>query len=85
MEKKNLIKKGLAIVLSAAMVLGIMPSIGDNLKEVQAATTNTAPTPGYWTDAAGLEKFSLDAADDTVGKIIFGQNGSGAAQQWKIR
>ena len=84
MEKKNLIKKGLAIVLSAAMVLGIMPSIGDNLKEVQAATTNTAPTPGYWTDAAGLEKFSLDAADDTVGKIIFGQNGSGAAQQWKI-
>ena len=34
MGKKNLIKKGLAIVLSAAMVLGIMPSIDRNLNTV---------------------------------------------------
>ena len=33
---------------------------------------------------SGLKSFSLDETSDTEGRIIFGQNGSGAAQQWKI-
>lgn len=38
MKKKSLIKKGMAIALSAAMVLGVMPSIDVDLKEVKAAS-----------------------------------------------
>ena len=73
MEKKNLIKKGLAIVLSAAMVLGIMPSIDGNLNTVQAAE-GTAPSSEYWTDAEGLKNFGISSTK-TIGKIKFGAGG----------
>ena len=81
--KKKWLKKGSAILLAAAMVMSLFPGMTGTLATVQAAE-NVAPTSGYWTDATGLKGFSLDEASDTVGKIIFGQNGSGAAQQWKI-
>lgn len=73
MEKKNLIKKGLAIVLSAAMVLGIMPGIDGNLNTVQAAE-GTAPSSEYWTDAEGLKNFGISEGK-TIGKIKFGAGG----------
>lgn len=73
MGKKNLIKKGLAIVLSAAMVLGIMPSIDRNLNTVQAAE-NTYPESAYWTDAKGLKGFGISEGK-TIGKIKFGAGG----------
>ena len=81
--KKKWLKKGSAILLAAAIVMSLFPGMTGTLATVQAAE-NEAPTSGYWTDATGLKGFSLDEASDTVGKIIFGQNGSGAAQQWKI-
>lgn len=59
MEKKNLIKKGLAIVLSAAMVLSLFPGMKGMLATVQAATENTEPASEYWTDVDGLKGFSL--------------------------
>ena len=81
--KKKWLKKGSAVLLAAAMVLSLFPGMKGTLATVQAAENET-PTSGYWTDAEGLKNFSLDEANDTEGKIIFGQNGSGAAQQWKI-
>ena len=81
--RKKWFKKGSAVLLAAAMVLSLFPGMKGTLATVQAAENET-PTSGYWTDVAGLKNFSLDEANDTEGKIIFGQNGSGAAQQWKI-
>lgn len=81
MGKKNLIKKGLAIVLSAAMVLGIMPGIDGNLNTVQAAE-GTEPSSEYWTEAAGLKNFGISSTK-TIGKIRFGLNGNDA-RLWAI-
>ena len=82
MGKKNLIKKGLVIILSAAMVLGIMPGIDGNLNTVQAAE-NTYPESAYWTDVDGLKGFSFSDTSTTVGKIRFGLN-ENDARLWAI-
>ena len=68
------------------MILGMMPGITKPL-EVQAATTNVAPTPSQFAKRADLmTKYDLNdsTTGKTVQKVIFGQNGSGATQKWKI-
>lgn len=64
----------------------MMPGITKPL-EVQAATTNVAPTPSQFAKRADLMT-NYDLNDSTTGKtvqkVIFGQNGSGATQKWKI-
>ena len=83
--KKNWIKKAMAIALSAAMILGVMPAVTKPL-EVRAATTNILPTTTQFaTKAELMTNYDLvDSTDATVQKVIFGQNGSGTAQEWKI-
>ena len=81
--KKKWLKKGSAVLLTATMILSLLLGENGTLATVQAAP-NDAPTVGYWTDAEGLKYFSLANATDTVGKVIFGQNGSGVAKLWKI-
>ena len=46
-------KKHTAVLLSLAMILGMMPGITKPL-EVQAATTNVAPTPSQFAKRADL-------------------------------
>ena len=75
------IKKGSALLLSSAMVLSLFQGIGGTTT-VQAAE-NTLPTSGYYASWENLREFSL-GKNDTVHKLIFGQNGSGSAQEWKI-
>lgn len=81
--KKKWLKKSSAILLSLTMVLSLFPGMNGTIPTVQAAE-KTSPESAYWTDVSGLKSFSLDETSDTEGRIIFGQNGSGAAQQWKI-
>jgi hypothetical protein len=73
-EKKNMkkkwLKKGSAVLLTAAMILSLFPGTKGTLATVQAAP-NDAPTSGYWTDAAGLKEFGLSGTK-TIGKIRFG-------------
>lgn len=80
--KKKWIKKGSAALLTAAMVLSLFQGTKGTMT-VQAAE-NTAPASEYWTDVEGLKKFSLSSGDSKVGTIIFGLDGAGAAQKWKI-
>ncbi len=75
-------KKLFAILLSLCMVITMMP-VAAGVAWATENTGNTAPSSGYWTDVAGLKAFNLKE-DSTVGKIIFGQNGSGSPQLWKI-
>ena len=81
--KKKWLKKSSAILLSLTMVLSLFPGMNGTIPTVLAAE-NTSPESAYWTDVSGLKSFSLDETSDTEGRIIFGQNGSGVAQQWKI-
>lgn len=83
--KKNWIKKAMAIALSAAMILGVMPEATKPLV-VQASTTNTLPTATQFaTKAELMTNYDLDnSTAATVQKVIFGQNGSEIAQEWKI-
>lgn len=82
MGKKNLIKKGLAIVLSAATVLGIMPSIAGNLNTVQAAE-NQLPSIKQFATVEELKTFDTNDKDEdgkNPAKVYFGKGN----QQWWI-
>ena len=81
--KKKWLKKSSAILLSLTMALSLFPGMNGTIPTVQAAE-NTLPESAYWTKVDGLMRFSLNKASDTEGRIIFGQNGSGKTQQWKI-
>ena len=81
--KKKWLKKSSAILLSLTMALSLFPGMNRTIPTVQAAE-NTLPESAYWTKVDGLMRFSLNKASDTEGRIIFGQNGSGKTQQWKI-
>ena len=83
--KKKRFKQGAALALSFAMILGMMPAVTKPL-EVRAATTNILPTTTQFaTKAELMTNYDLvDSTDATVQKVIFGQNGSGTAQEWKI-
>lgn len=72
--KKKWLKKGSAVLLAAAMVLSLFPGMNGTLATVQAATENTEPASGYWTDAAGLKNFGISSTK-TIGKIKFGAGG----------
>ncbi len=80
--KKKWLKKGSAVLLTAAMVLSLFSGMKGTLRTVQAAG-NGAPASGYWTDAAGLKGFSLSSSSTEIGKIRFGLNGSDA-RLWAI-
>lgn len=81
--KKKWLKRSSAILLSLTMALSLFPGMKGTVPTVLAAGNKT-PKSAYWTNVSGLKNFSLDETRDTEGRIIFGQNGSGAAQQWKI-
>ena len=64
--KKKWLKKGSAVLLTAAMVLSLFSGMKGTLRTVQAAG-NGAPASGYWTDAAGLKGFSLSSSSTEIG------------------
>jgi len=79
MRMKKL-KKAVAVLLSFAMILGMMPAVTRPI-EVQAAT-NTAPDTAYWTDVDGLKSYNMTTSDPK-GRIRFGKDGDGV-REWAI-
>ena len=93
MKKMNYnFKKGLALLLAFVMAVGILPSIPGRVEEIQAAdavSTGGIGTPSvtaYATPEQLMTEFTPDenGKSDTIGKLVFGKNGSGESRQWYI-
>lgn len=85
---KHNYKKGMAFVLSLAMVAGLVPAMSGGANTVQAATgSGTEPSvTAYATKDQLMTAFNPDSNGDatTIGKLVFGKNSSSVAQEWYI-
>lgn len=85
---KHIFKKGMAFVLSLAMVAGLVPAMSGGANTVQAATgSGTQPSvTAYATKDQLMTAFTPDSngTATTVGKLVFGKNSSSVAQEWHI-
>lgn len=85
---KHNFKKGMAFVLSLAMVAGLVPAMSGGANTVQAATgSGTEPSvTAYATKDQLMTAFNPDSNGDatTIGKLVFGKNSSSVAQEWYI-
>ena len=85
---KHNFKKGMAFVLSLAMVAGLVPAMSGGANTVQAATgSGTEPSvTAYATKAQLMTAFTPDAngTATTKGKLVFGKNSDGNLQEWYI-
>ena len=86
---KHNFKKGMAFVLSLAMVAGLVPAMSGGANTVQAATgSGTKPSiTAYATKDQLMTAFTPDAngTATTKGKLVFGKKSDGTtAQEWYI-
>ena len=86
---KHNYKKGMAFVLSLAMVAGLVPAMSGGANTVQAATgSGTEPSvTAYATKDQLMTAFTPDAngTATTKGKLVFGKKSDGTtAQEWYI-
>lgn len=85
---KHIFKKGMAFVLSLAMVAGLVLAMSGGANTVQAATgSGTEPSvTAYATKDQLMTAFNPDSNGDatTIGKLVFGKNSSSVAQEWHI-
>lgn len=86
---KHIFKKGMAFVLSLAMVAGLVPAMSGGANTVQAATgSGTEPSvTAYATKDQLMTAFTPDAngTATTKGKLVFGKKSDGTtAQEWYI-
>ena len=86
---KHVFKKGMAFVLSLAMVAGLVPAMSGGANTVQAATgSGTEPSvTAYATKDQLMTAFTPDAngTATTKGKLVFGKKSDGTtAQEWYI-
>lgn len=85
---KHNFKKGMAFVLSLAMVAGLVPAMSGGANTVQAATgSGTEPSvTAYATKDQLMTAFNPDSNGDatTIGKLVFGKNSKGNPQEWYI-
>ena len=88
MKLKHNFKKGLALVLALAMVAGSDLVMPGGANKVQAATgTGTAPSvTAFATKDQLMTAFNPDSNGNatTIGRLVFGKNSSGNAQEWYI-
>lgn len=88
MKLKHDFKKGMAFVLTFAMIAGLVPAMSGGANTVQAATgSGTEPSvSAYATKDQLMTAFTPDAngTATTKGKLVFGKNSSGNAQEWYI-
>lgn len=82
-------KKGTAVALTAALLAGLVPALPGAAVSVKAAGGTTKP-PSVSTYAMkeqmmdGTFKPGADGTATNYGKLVFGKNSSGAAQEWYI-
>ena len=86
---KHNFKKGITLVLSLAMVAGLVLAMSGGANTVQAAAgTGTQPSvTAYATKDQLMDdtfKPKDDGTADNYGKLAFGKNSSGSAQEWYI-
>ena len=85
---KHVFKKGMAFVLSLAMVAGLVLAMSGGANTAQAATgSGTEPSvTAYATKDQLMTAFNPDSNGDatTIGKLVFGKNSSSVAQEWHI-
>ena len=85
---KHNFKKGMAFVLTFAMIAGLVPAMSGGANTVQAATgSGTEPSvTAYATKDQLMTAFTPDAngTATTKGKLVFGKNSSRVAQEWYI-
>ena len=85
---KHVFKKGMAFVLSLAMVAGLVLAMSGGANTVQAATgTGTEPSvTAFATKDQLMTAFNPDSNGNatTIGRLLFGKNSSGNAQEWYI-
>ena len=88
MKLKHNFKKGMALVLSLVMAAGLVPAMSGGANTVQAATgTGTEPSvSAYATKDQLMTAFNPDSNGNatTIGRLVFGKNSSGNAQEWYI-
>ena len=74
---KSKMKKCMAKLLTAIMVIGLLPMIPNNMAMVHAAEPST-------TSYATKEELKNWAYTSTTGKIVFGKDSNGNAMEWYI-
>ena len=89
MKLKHNFKKGMALVLSLVMAAGLVPAMSGGANTVQAATgTGTEPSVSAYAtkDQMMDDTFAPDntGTASNYGKLVFGKNSSGGAQEWYI-
>ena len=88
MKLKHNFKKGMAFVLTFAMIAGLVPAMSGGADTVQAATgSGTEPSvTAYATKDQLMTAFTPDAngTATTKGKLVFGKNSYGKPQEWYI-
>ena len=90
MKKQKWIRKGMAFVLSLAMVAGLVPDMSGGANKVQAAPgLGTEPSvSAYATKEQLMDDTFAPKADGTAenyGKLVFGKKSDGTtAQEWYI-
>lgn len=83
---KKSFKRGTAILLSCAMIAGMVNVMPDNAVHVQAAGSEPGMS-AYATKEQLMDSTFAPKADgtaDNIGKLIFGKNNDGAPQEWYI-
>ena len=88
MKKHNILKKGMAMALSLAMVIGLDPSFAWNLTTVHAADGSSEPGVSAYAAKEQLMDgtFAPDADGNAtnIGKIKLGKNSDGNVQEWYV-
>lgn len=88
MKLRHNFKKGMAFVLTFAMIAGLVPAMSGGADTVQAATgSGTEPSvTAYATKDQLMTAFTPDAngTATTKGKLVFGKNSYGNPQEWYI-
>lgn len=80
-EMKKELKRGLAMVLSAAMVLGIAPMVPGNVSRVQAEESAES---GLKATVYATKDQLMNFSPDNSAKLVFGKNDQGNAQEWYV-
>ena len=88
MKKHNILKKGMAMALSLAMVIGLDPSFAWNLTTVHAAEASSEPGVSAYAAKEQLmdNTFAPDADGNAtnIGKIKLGKNSDGNVLEWYV-
>ena len=80
------IKKGTAVILSAALMAGLVPFMPHSVSKVQAAAGSKEPSvTAYATKEQLMDKTftpNYKGISDIVGKLAFGNDEDGNIQEW---